>query len=201
MKCFFSFLLPDCRGLCSPKFKLKHNKNDIYNKDDDHEDEDDDDEIDEETEDTDNSDCIDDETDIELTDDDPASEDNQSKNRLSMFYQESTFPRFRQSIHHNINESFTRKQIMASQLFKSSTASGAHYKQYSQSEPDLCKEIPVLLTLSSTSFNDLSGSHFRLEQQSKMLYKPRKKLVRESYRAMNVSFIIYSTLFLLAINK
>ncbi|CAH8561145.1 unnamed protein product [Schistosoma haematobium] len=180
----------DCRGLCSPKFKLKHNKNDIYNKDDDHEDEDDD-EIDEETEDTDNSDCIDDETDIELTDDDPASEDNQSKNRLSMFYQESKFPKFRRSIHHNINESFTRKQIMASQLFKSSTASGAHYKQYSQSEPDLCKKIPVLLTLSSTSssFNDLSGSHFRQEQQSKMLYKPRKKLMRESYRAMNKSKI------------
>uniref|UniRef100_A0A094ZQ48 Uncharacterized protein n=1 Tax=Schistosoma haematobium TaxID=6185 RepID=A0A094ZQ48_SCHHA len=120
-----------------------------------------------------------------------ASEDNQSKNRLSMFYQESKFSRFRQSIHHNINESFTRKQIMASQLFKSSTASGAHYKQYSQSEPDLCKKIPVLLTLSSTSssFNDLSGSHFRQEQQSKMLYKPRKKLVRESYRAMNKSKI------------
>ncbi|CAH8498778.1 unnamed protein product [Schistosoma turkestanicum] len=192
----------DCRGFCSPKLKLKHkNKNHIHTKNDDHnddednndvdvDDDDDDGERDEETEDTDNSHCTGDETDIDLTDDDSLSEDNhhQSKNRLITTYQLSTeFPKFRRSTYHSVDESYTHKNhivpiALHQSLFSTSIA---QWRKYSHSESDLLKKFPVF-TLSSTSssYNNYSpGSHCQQNRQ----YKSRKKLMRESYQAINKS--------------
>ncbi|KAK4471213.1 hypothetical protein MN116_004662, partial [Schistosoma mekongi] len=164
----------DCRGFCSPKLKSKRNsKYHVQNNDDG-----DDDELDEENEETDNSDCIDDETDSDLSDDDLVSEDNQSKNNISILCQQSEFPHFRQSTRHSLNES--------------SLSTAVHYKKCSHSESDLFKKIPVLssssilLSSSSSSFNDSSHCRNR-KQHLGMLYKSRKKLMRESYQAINKS--------------
>ncbi|KAH8878173.1 Phosphatidylinositide phosphatase SAC2 [Schistosoma japonicum] len=163
----------DCRGFCSPKLKSKRNSK--YHLRNNHGV--DDDELDEENEETDNSDCIDDETDIDLSDDDLVSEDNQSKNKISILYQHPKFPHLRGSTRYSLNES--------------SLSTAVHYKKYSHSESDLFKKIPVLsassiLLSSSSSFNDSSDNRNR-KQHLGMFHKSRKKLMRESYQAMNKS--------------